>query len=443
MSVFDDETPVLEINTDFPRGQKQSHNGKAFYDFIDVELHNKIKDKCKELGITPFAFYMGGFNILLSKFSNSEDIVVGMPVSGRNAQNLNTVGMFVNTVALRNKPVGTKTVSEFLNEVKETSVNAIANQNYPFGELVKKLNIETTNRNPLFDIMFAYQSEEMTDIVFGDKKAELLPIPVTTAKYDITLNVMPRENEVVLMAEYCIDLYKENTIKRLIIGYKQILSAMLDKTVCLKDISAISETEKDTLLYKFNNTKADYPKDKCVHQLFEEQAAKTPDKIALKFGNTEYTYEKLNSMANDVAIRLKKIGVGRNDIVALISKRSYHLVVAILGILKAGGAYLPIDYNYPQERIDYIIDDAKCKAIVTFDVDIDRDNVLRLENEISLIEEDLKCINAPKDLCAVIYTSGSTGTPKGTLLHHRGIVNYMRADKATWDFQYILLMLSF
>ena len=253
LSVFDDEIPVLEINTDFPRGNKQTHNGNAFYDTIDIELHNKIKDKCKELNITPYAFYMSGFNILLSKFSGNEDLVVGMPISGRESKFLNTIGMFVNTVALRNKPVGTKIVSEFLTEVKENSINAIANQEYPFGELTKKLNIETSNRNPLFDVMFAYQSEEMTDVIFGDKKAELLTIPVTTSKYDLTLNVMPRENDVVLMAEHCTDLYKESTIQRMIAGFKQVLCNMLDISLELKDVSVLSEKEKNTLLYDFND----------------------------------------------------------------------------------------------------------------------------------------------------------------------------------------------
>ncbi|MGN1102811.1 MAG: condensation domain-containing protein, partial [Huintestinicola sp.] len=183
LSVYDDEPPVLEINTDFKRGQKQSFKGSAVYDTLDIELHNKIIKFSKEHNITPYVVYMAGFNILLSKFSGNEDIVVGMPMSGRDAEKLDTIGMFVNTIALRNKPVGTKTVTEFLQEVKENSIAAINHQDYSYGELVKKLNISTTDRNPLFDVMFAYQSEQMTDIVFGDKKAELLPIPATTAKY--------------------------------------------------------------------------------------------------------------------------------------------------------------------------------------------------------------------------------------------------------------------
>lgn len=182
LSVYGDELPELEINTDYHRGQKQSFNGSAVYDKIDIGLHNRILSFCKKNNITPYVFYMGGFNVLLSKFSGNEDIVVGMPISGRDAKYLDTIGMFVNTIALRNKPEGTKAAADFLREVKENSVNAIKYQDYPYGELVKKLNIQTQNRSPLFDVMLAYQSEQMTDVVFGDKKAELLPIPITTSK---------------------------------------------------------------------------------------------------------------------------------------------------------------------------------------------------------------------------------------------------------------------
>ena len=415
LSVFDDEVPVLEINTDYPRGQKQSHNGKAYYDSIDIELHNKIKNKCKELNITPYAFYMSGFNILLSKFSGNEDIVVGMPISGRNIRYLNTIGMFVNTIALRNKPVGTKTVAEFLQEVKENSISAIANQDYPFGELVKKLDIDAQNRNPLFDVMFAYQSEEMTDVTFADKKAELLSIPVTTSKYDLTLNVMPRENDVVLMAEYCTDLYKGNTIKRLADGFKQVLLAMLDNKMQIKDISAVSQQEKNTLLHTFNDTKADYQKDKCVHQLFEEQVLKSPDKTAVIACDKTLTYNELNKLSNRIANSLIGKGVKPNDIVAFALPRNSYLIPVMFGILKSGAAYLPIDLDFPQDRINYMLEDSGAKFFITED---------NLNEFISDNEENPNIEITSDNNCYCIYTSGTTGKPKGTLIRHRNLMNF-------------------
>ena len=433
LSVFSDEVPVLEINTDFKRGQKKFFNGNAIYDTVDIALHKKIISFCKRQNITPYTFYMAAFNILLSKFSGSEDIVIGMPISGRGAKYLDTIGMFVNTIALRNKPVGTKTAFEFLQEVKETSVNAIKHQNYPYGELVKKLNVNSTDRNPLFDVMFAYQSEQMTDIVFGDNRAELLPLPVTTSKYDFTFNVMPRTNDVIVMAEYCTDFYKEQTMQRFVDGYKQILSQLLTHKTELRYISAISRQEQQKLLYAFNDTAAAYPRDRCVHQLFEEQAAKTPDSIALKFGNRTFTFSELNSLANGLAVELQNQGVRRGDVVAIISKRSYHIVVALLAIFKCGAAYLPIDYNYPEDRTVTIVRDAHCKLILTYNVNYKSEITIEIPEEIIPIDENPCCKVDAKDILGIIYTSGSTGTPKGTLLHHQGLVNYTYANDALYD----------
>jgi len=431
LSVYSDEVPVLEINTDYHRGQKQSFNGSAIYDAIDIKLHNKILAFCKAQNITPYVFYMSGFNILLSKFSGNEDIVVGMPISGRGAKYLDTIGMFVNTIALRNKPVGTKTVAEFLQEVKENSVNAINHQDYPYGELVKKLDIHTSDHNPLFDVMFAYQSEQMTDVVFGDKKADLLLVPITTSKYDFTFNVMPRENDVVIMAEYCTDLYKERTIQRFIDGYKLILEQLLNAE-SIQDISAITKAENKKLLFDFNDTTVDYPRDKCVHQLFEEQVSKTPNNIALKFGDNAFTFAELNGLANGLATELQNNGVGNGDVVAIISKRSYHIVVAMLAIFKCGAAYLPIDYNYPTDRINTIANDAGCKVILTYNVDYTADNTVKIPEDITPVVGNVLCRVNSKDICGIIYTSGSTGTPKGSLLHHKGLVNFSFANDALY-----------
>ena len=432
LSVYNDELPVLEINTDFKRGQKQSFKGKAIYDTIDVELHNKILAFCKAENITPYVFYMSGFNILLSKFSNNEDIVVGMPISGRDTKYLNTIGMFVNTIALRNKPVGTKTVREFLHEVKENSILAIEHQDYPYGELVKKLNANTTERNPLFDVMFAYQSEQMTDVIFGDKKAEVLPVPITTSKYDFTFNIMPRNEDVVVMVEYCTELYKESTVHRLVNGYTQILEQLLNGKKQLKEISVIDEKELQKLLFDFNDTEMDYPRDKCVHQLFEQQAGREPNNIALIFCDKQFTFSELNCLANGLARELQNVGVSHGDVVAIISKRSYHIVVAMLAIFKCGAAYLPIDYNYPKERIDHIAEDARCKVVLTYNVDYEKENVIEIPEELIPIKDNLNSMVVPQDICGIIYTSGSTGQPKGTLLHHQGLVNYTYANDALY-----------
>ena len=425
LSVFDDELPVLEMNTDFPRTDKQSFSGAAEYGVIPGELHNKIKEKCKALNITSYVFYMAAFSILLSKFSNNEDIVIGMPISGRSPKYLNTVGMFVNTVALRTKPDGEKDVDAFLREVKEISVATIDHQNYPFGELVKKIHAETPGRNPLFDVMFAYQSEEMTDIVFNDEKAELLPIPVTSAKCDFTFNIMPQVNGAALMVEYCTALYQQKTIQRLIAGYRQVLSDMLNTTISLKDVSAITQEEKQRLLFEFNDTDFEYPKDKLVHHLIEQQATEKPNDTATVSFDRTTTFLELNEEANKIAHSLIEMGIKRGDIVAVILPRNSHLIPALLGVLKTGAAYMPVDPSYPQERIDYLLAESNAKYIIN-------DNSIN-----KLIDND--CISNPNvpvslsDYFCALHTSGSTGKPKLTVLRQSNLLNFLYGNLDFWD----------
>ena len=416
LNAFKDELPLLEMNTDFPRKEKQSFEGNVIYDTIDISLHNQIKEKSKGMNITPFVFYMAGFNILLSKFSQNEDIVVGIPVSGRTSKYLNTIGMFVNTLAIRTQPEGDKAVDKYLNEVKDISLCAMDHQFYPLGELIKKLNIQPSNRNPLFDVMLAYQDESMTDIIFGDKKAELLPVPITTAKCDFTFNIMPRENDIVLMAEYCTALFKEKTIKRLINGYKYILQQLLTENE-LKDITAITPKEYQQLMFDFNNTKQEYPKDKCVHQLFEEQVLKAPNKTAVIACDKTLTYAELNEEANRIAHSLIEEGIGKGNIVAFILPRKSCLISTMLGILKCGAAYLPIDPDYPKDRIEYMLDYSNAKLCVTE------------ENIAELLENgntENPCFEMSSDsICYCIYTSGSTGEPKGVSIRHKNLANFV------------------
>ena len=428
LSVYNCEPPILEINTDFKRGQKQSFNGNAVYDTIDIELHKKILAFSKNHNITPFVFYMAGFNILLSKFSGNEDIVVGMPVSGRDAKYLGTIGMFVNTVALRNRPTGTKTTEEFLQEVKVNSVNAIDHQDYPYGKLIKKLDIHNSNRNPLFDVMFAYQSEQMTDIIFGDKKAKLLPIPIATSKYDFTFNIMPRNNDVVIMTEYCTDLYKMETVKRLINGYKAILSQLLIENKILKEITTISEKEQQKLLYDFNDTAADYPIDKCIYQLFEEHAEKTPNKIAIIFKDTTLTFSELNQLVQKYADIFKSRGIKEKDIVAIHLERSPKLIAFQLAVLKIGAVFLPVDKRYPIDRIKYMCSDCDVKLLISDKLSknsIDA-NIVGIDEFESTVTFHTAQNVVNHGVCYIIYTSGSTGQPKGCMLTGKGLLNFCK-----------------
>ena len=416
LNIFSEEPSVLELPTDYQRPETQSFNGANIYTKIDNTLNENILSKCKELGITPYAYYMACYNILLSKFANNEDVCVGTPVSGRSSKFLNTVGMFVNTVALRNNPTGTKTFIDFVSEVKENSINAIDNQNYPFGELVKKLGISTSNRNPLYDVMFTYQSESMTDITFGDNKVELVPLTASSVKADMSFYILPRKEDVVLTVSYCTDLFKEETINKFITAYKSILTQCLDETTLIKDISVLSEEEKDTFLNKFNNIR---PRDKCVLTLLEETVKANPYAKAVVAQDKLLTYGELDNESNKLANSLIEKGVGKGDIVGIKLGRTSKFLVSLLGILKTGAAYLPLDPDHPQDRIKTILEDSGAKLCIT------EENFDELTYNSNTEKPDIKI--SGDDLCYCIYTSGSTGTPKGAMIQHKNVCWYMHA----------------
>ena len=423
LSVFDEDAESINLRTDFTRPERQSFEGKQIYELIDV--HNIIEEKCRKLAITPYVYYMACYSILLSKYSGNEDIVTAMPVSGRTNRFINTVGMFVNTVAMRTKPEGNKTVETFLNEVKECSISAIDNQNYPLNELIKKLGIDISSRNPLADIMFAYQSEQTTDIVFGDSKAEIQPVALAGVKCDLNFTVMPRENDAVLMAEYSSDIFMENTVNEFIESYKTILVSALDATQSIKDISVLSETEKHKILVEFNDTQVEYNKNTCIYKLFEEQVKINPEKTAVIFKDKRFTYSELYTITEEYAGKLVSLGIKADDTVAVHLERSHMLVVLQLAVLKIGGIFLPIDKRYPEDRINYACKDCNIKLFITdenISPETDVISINELENTESVSAETVINNNS----CYIIYTSGSTGKPKGCLLTGKGLLNFCK-----------------
>ena len=411
------DIPVLELYTDYPKSEMQSAAGSRIYEHISLEMHNKIIDKCRDLNVTPYAYYMACYNILLSKYSGNEDICVGVPSSGRNSTYLNTWGMLVNMLSLRNQPIGTKDFKTFANEVRENSIEAISHQNYPQQELIKK----TSSKKTLFDVMFIYQSEKMTKPILGDKKAELIPVYGNTSRCDLCFQLLPRENETVLMAEYCTDLYKEETIKKFIKAYMSILEQALNEETLIKDITALTNEERETILKEFNNTTVEYPQDKCIHELFEEQVERTPDKVALVATDKKVTYRELNEEANKIANALIEQGIGKGDIVGLMLPRKSYLLSALFGILKTGAAYLPIDSELPKERIEYMCQDTNAKIVVS------EENIYSLMQSDNISNPKVDMTN--ESLCYCIYTSGSTGQPKGVMARHRNVVNYISKNE--------------
>jgi len=465
---FAGEIPVLNIPTDYPRPLIQSYEGNSLYFEISARQTRALNEVALRGEATLFMVLAALFNILLSKLSGQEDIVIGVPAAGRRHTDLEKIiGMFVNILALRNYPTGQKTFPVFLKELKEIALKAFENQEYQFEDLVEKVIIQrNTARNPLFDIMFVLQNMntgltgqdkypkfETTQLVEPDLPKVYENI-IQTAKFDLALSAVERGRGLFFSIQYCTKLFKKETVERFLEYFKKIVSiAVKEPDIKISDIEIVSEEEKKRILYDFNNTDADYPRDKTIYQLFEEQVEQTPNHVALvgvceppeTHGKNQHmshsshmsylSYKELNEKAHQLAIKLKENGVKPDTIVGIMVERSVGMVIGIYGILKAGGAYLPIDPEYPQERIDYLLKNSRAQVLVVDDTSCTSWLSFTPKALLNLSEGHHLNFPVPRfpsfpaslpsSLAYVIYTSGTTGRPKGVMIRHVSLVNFV------------------
>ncbi|UCH96003.1 MAG: SDR family NAD(P)-dependent oxidoreductase, partial [Candidatus Aminicenantes bacterium] len=392
-----EEIPVLVLPYDYPRPRLQSFAG----DQIAFELGEKetgaLQQIALEQGVTLHMILMTILNIFLFKLSGQEDIVVGTPVAGRRHAELESViGVFINTLPIRNHPSAGKTMHTFLKEVRETSLQAFENQQYPFENLVEKVVVHRDiGRNPLFDVLFVLQVNQEQP---GRTKIPPVKLPGLelypqeynryTSKFDLTLHAAEQGKRLLMHFEYCTRLFKAGTLKRFVQYFKKITAALVNNLhQYISDIDLLSEQEKEQLLRDFNRTKTGYPSNKAIHQLFAEQVEQTPDYIAVigmhhgpwtmeeplegtrrlapSSELMSITYRELNDKSHQLACRLQEKGVLPDTIAAIMLKPSVEMIVGILAILKAGAAYLPIDPEFPPGRIEYMLNDSDARALVT------------------------------------------------------------------------------
>ncbi|AEY66121.1 non-ribosomal peptide synthetase [Clostridium sp. BNL1100] len=429
--VFKDEAPVLDLPTDYTRPKTQSFRGGHVSILLNQALKNGIEKINQASGTTDFMTFLSVFMVMLHKYSRQEDVVVGTPISGRvHRDTQSMVGMFVNTLAMRGYPTGEKTFSEFLSEIKEHALGAYENQEYPFEEFLEDVEVRRDlARNPLFDVMFVLQNNEKAELQMGDARFRPLETEPKTAKFDLTLQVSELNGGYEVLLEYCRELFAEESVRMMLLHFETLLDSILENPDArIAELEMISDGERETILGAFNDTRANYPQDATVVDLFEEQVAKTPHNIALTFGNETMTYAELNGKANSLAHRLRELGVKPDDRVVLLAERSVEMIVGILGIIKAGGAYVPIDPAYPEERIRFVIEDTAPKAVLAYGVSVPGEvcvPVLYLSDPdaYGMQSENLSKVNGPRDLVYIIYTSGTTGKPKGVMIEHKGVVN--------------------
>jgi amino acid adenylation domain-containing protein len=437
LNEFSAEIPVLELPVDFARPKVQGFEGSRLSVKLGEEESRQLKAFVSTGDVTLFMVLLSIYYVLLSKLSGQEDIVVGTPVGGRRHADLSPIiGMFVNTLPLRNYPLGKKTFNTFLQEIKTRTLEAFENQDYPFEELVEKAAVKRdTSRNPLFDVMFAMQNIGIEEVEIPGLKLQPYQYENNTSKFDLMLQAAAGEDNLLFTFEYSTNLFKDAAIQRFVTYFKKVISDILENPlVKLSEIEIISEAERHRVLFEFNDTASDYPRDQSVHGLFEEEVEKKPGKAAVVYEDQCFTYNQLNQEADKMAAYLQARGVTTGMPVGIMSEASLEMIVGLMAILKAGGAYLPIDPAYPPDRIDFMLKDSGAKILLTNLPEGDHFNCqLSIVNyQLSMSSQKFPfhhssfIIHHSSNLAYIIYTSGSTGRPKGVMVTHQNIIRLVK-----------------
>ena len=438
---FEPLPPALELPTDHPRPNAQAHRafrGAHHTICLPKQLTTDLKTLSQKQGATLFMTLLAAYEVLLYRYSGEDDIVVGTPMAGRQmAETENLIGLFINTLPMRTSLGGDPSFREVLGRVKEAALGAYAHQDLPFERLVKELQPERAlARNPLFQVMFVLQNEEILPLELPGLVAEHFRVGNTMANFDLTLDVVERDGQLVCLFESNADLFESDTIGRLMGHFQTLLEGVVtNPEQKIAALPLLTEVERRQLLVEWNDTKTDYPNQESIQELFAQQVSKRPDAVALMSEDRQVTYCELNSRANQLAHFLRKRGVGADTRVGVCMQRSSELITVLLGILKAGGAYVPLDPDYPRARLEFMLKDAQVPVLIT-ESGLAQ-NLPANTAEMILLEEfeakiGLESTSDPEirttadNLAYVMYTSGSTGKPKGVAVTHRNVVRLVK-----------------
>lgn len=441
MKQFAGELPVLDLPLDNPRPAFKTYHGKAVQRLIAPELVKKLKTITRNEGDTFFMGLLAMVNLLLHKYSNQEDIIIGSPTAGRDHVDLeDQIGLYLNTLAFRTVFNRENTFLELLKHTREITMAAYEHQGYPFAELINNLDLtRDISRNPLFDVFIDFH-----DIDFLTEKQQLADLSVNTcetaayqfSKFELTFMFIAARDGLTLSLEYNSDLYTEETIAHMHKHLEGLLKAVTDHPdQPVSRLDYISKEEKHRLLHHFNDIPVNYPVYAGVTALFDQQAQTSPDKPAVIFKQTPLTYRDLAEKSSLLADYLvHTCHVVADDLIGILMDRSELMIIAILGILKAGAAYVPIDPGYPDERKKYIIEDTALKVLLTqteyfFEVPYFGGNIFSVDIQLDTLEatpDFTLPVISEQDLAYVIYTSGSTGQPKGCAITHHNLSDYIQ-----------------
>ncbi|VEP13357.1 Amino acid adenylation protein (modular protein) [Hyella patelloides LEGE 07179] len=437
---FSSSIPILNLPTDRPRSSVMSYRGGTQSLKLDTKLGDRIIRLGRQKGCTTFMTFLAAYKILLHKLTGDEDIVVGIATAGRDFQeSRNLVGYCTHLLPIRTSLFSISsyeslTFSKFLSQMRKRLLEDYEHQEYPFSQLLKKLNLKRDSSRPVL-VSTLFNIVLRKTINMSGLETASLSIPKNYVPYDLELYIAEEEDNLFLKLDYNLDLFDDTTIKRWLGHFQNLLSSVIENPEQpIAQLSLLGKAERHKLLVEWNDTESDYPQDKCIHQLFEEQVEKTPDAVAVVFEEEQLTYQQLNQRANQLAHHLQSLGVEPDVLVGICVERSIEMVVGLLGILKAGGAYVPLDSNYPAERLSYMLADSDVELLLTQHslleslperagqkvcLDTDWQNIEKhpdanLNTEVSSVH-----------LAYVIYTSGSTGTPKGVMISHQSVVNFL------------------
>ncbi|MCC5658371.1 amino acid adenylation domain-containing protein [Nostoc sp. XA010] len=438
--------PVLQLPTDYPRPAVQSYKGNNYCFTIPKYLTTALKILSQQAGATLFMSLLTAFKILLYRYSQENDIIVGTAIANRNLPQIEKlIGFFVNTLVLRTDVSGNPSFLDLLARVKEVTLDAYTHQDLPFEKLVEEIQPERNlSHNPLFQVWFALNNSPMPALQIGELTLTISEAERATAQFDLSLDMVEREEELIGTFEYSSDLFDADTITRITEHFQNLLAGIVaNPEQHIASLPLLTKAAENDLLWKWNNNKFEYPQKQCIHQLFETCVNKTPNAVAIVFQQQRLTYQELNNKANQIAHYLHSLGVNQNLLVGICVDRSVEMIVALLGVLKAGGAYVPLDPAYPEERLSFMLSDSQVSVLLTqqrlvSSLAIENVPVVCLDRDWEIISQQSQVNPAthssPDDLAYVIYTSGSTGKSKGVAIAHRSLVNKFYA----WDKAYQL-----
>jgi surfactin family lipopeptide synthetase A len=425
---------LLPLPTDHPRPAVETLRGAIQSFLLPKALSDALIALSRREGSTLFMTLLAAFQTLLHRYTSQTDILVGTPVANRTRREVESlIGFFVNTLVLRADLSGDPTFLELLARARDVALQGFTHQDLPFEKLVEELQPERDlSRNPLFQVMFILQNAPMPKLELDSLKASLVEVETHTAKFDLTLSMQETEQGLSGRIEYSCDLFDRETITRMVGHWQTLLEGIVaDPGQRLSTLPLLTAAERRQLV-EWNDTRDKDRPEQCIHQLLEEQVERTPEAVAVVYGDQQLTYRELNQRGNQLAHSLRKLGVGPEVRVGLCVERSLEMIVGMMGILKAGGAYVPLDPTYPRERLAFMLEDAQVPVLVTSktasewlpkgkarEISIDKHwEFISQENASNPV-----CTAGPDGLAYVIYTSGSTGRPKGVMVDHRNLVH--------------------